>query len=285
MKVLLTGGRGMLGRTLCAELTECEVIPSGLPEGDITRPEQFDALVADLRPDAVIHCAAMTAVDRCETERETAFRINAYGTANVASSCRRHKVRLIAISTDYVFDGALGRPRHEFDVPDGGRTVYGQSKFAGEQLIRALCPDHVIARLAWLYGAGGPSFVHTMIRLGRDPERGEVKVVNDQRGNPTSAAAAARKLRDILLRPRLTGTFHLTCEGETTWYGFAREIFDIMGIDKPLTACSRADCPRPAPRPADSRLDKMMLRFTGMDPMPDWKSALREFLQHEFPAK
>lgn len=277
MKVLLTGGRGMLGRTLVSELTDFEVIPTDLPEADITDASGLDRLLKQHRPDAVIHCAAMTAVDKCETEKELAFRLNAFGTANAASACHRNGVRLIAISTDYVFDGALNRPYHEFDVPNGGNTVYGQSKFAGEQQVRTLCPNHVIARISWLYGKGGPSFVHTMVKLA-DGTRPELKVVNDQIGNPTSTTAVARGLRSILRRPELAGTFHLTCEGEATWYDFACEIFRQLELGQKVVPCGTADFPRPAPRPANSRLDKMMLRLAGLPPMPDWKDALREFL-------
>ena len=158
MKVLLTGGKGMLGRTLCAELTDFEVIPPDLPDADITDPAGFDALLKKISPDAVIHCAAMTAVDKCETETDLAYKLNAFGTANVAAACHRSHIRLIAISTDYVFDGAADRPYNEFDLPTGGNTVYGKSKFAGEEAVRRHCPDHVICRISWLYGAGGPSF-------------------------------------------------------------------------------------------------------------------------------
>lgn len=281
MRVLLTGGRGMLGRTLVSELSDFEVIPTDLPEADITDPSAMDRLLKEINPEAVIHCAAMTAVDKCETEKELAYRLNAFGTANVASACHRNGVRLIAISTDYVFDGALDRPYHEFDVPNGGNTVYGQSKFAGEQQVRSLCPNHVIGRISWLYGKGGPSFVHAMVKLA-DGSRPELKVVNDQIGNPTSTMAVARKLREILKRPELAGTFHLTCEGEATWYEFACEIFHQLGIEQRVIPCGTAEFPRPAPRPANSRLDKMMLRLAGLPPMPGWKDALKEFIASEF---
>ena len=121
-------------------------------------------------------------------------------------------MRLIAISTDYVFGGELERPYHEFDAAGGAHTVYGQSKFAGEELIRRHCPNHLICRISWLYGAGGPSFVHAMLKLA-DGSRPELKVVDDQHGNPTSAIAVARQLRNILARLELVGTFHMTCEG------------------------------------------------------------------------
>lgn len=281
MKVLLTGGRGMLGRTLCAELTDFEMIPTDLPEADITDERGIDAVIRKYAPDAVIHCAAMTAVDKCETERDLAYKLNAFGTANIASACHRNGVRLIAISTDYVFKGDSERPYTEFDRPDGGNTVYGQSKFAGEEMIRRHCPDHVIARISWLYGAGGPSFVHAMISLA-DGTRPVLKVVSDQLGNPTSALAVARELREVLKRPELVGTYHMTCEGEASWYEFAREIFRRMEISQKVLPCTTEEFPRPAPRPANSRLEKMMLRLSGLPPMPDWKDALGEFLAREF---
>ena len=281
MRILLTGGKGMLGRTLCGELADFDPIPTDLPEGDITDPAAFEALLKKEAPEAVIHCAAMTAVDRCETERESAYRLNAFGTANVASACHRLGIRLIAISTDYVFRGDADRPYHEFDRPDGGRTVYGQSKFAGEEAVRALCPDHVICRLSWLYGPGGPSFLHAMLKLA-DGTRPELKVVNDQHGNPTSTFAVARALRGILIRRELAGTFHLTCEGEATWAELAAEFFRLMKIPRKVIPCRTDEFPRPAPRPANSRLDKMMLRLAGLPPMPHWKDALKEFCEFEF---
>ena len=282
MKVLLTGGRGMLGRTLVRELGgEFEVIPTDLPEADITDEVSLDAVFEQHAPDVVIHCAAMTAVDRCETERDFAFRLNARGTANVAALCNRRGIKLIAVSTDYVFDGDSYRPYNEFDRATGGRTVYGQSKFAGEEAVRTLCPNHVIARISWLYGAGGPSFVHAMMSLA-DGSRPVLKVVADQLGNPTSAVAVARALKGVLNRSGLCGTFHLTCEGEATWAEFAEEIFRLAGKNQKVQPCTTEEFPRPAPRPKNSRLDKMGLRLAGLPPMPDWKDALAEFMATEF---
>ena len=285
MKVLLTGGKGMLGRTLVRELGgDFDVVPTDLPEADITDENAIDAVFARHTPDVVIHCAAMTAVDKCETERDTAFRLNARGTANVASACARHGIRLIAISTDYVFDGDADRPYTEFDRPAGGRTVYGQSKFAGEEAVRTFCPNHVIARISWLYGAGGPSFVHAMMGLA-DGTRPVLKVVADQHGNPTSTVAVAHALRGILKRPNLCGTFHLTCEGEATWAEFAEEIFRLAGRKQAVQSCTTDEFPRPAPRPKNSRLEKMALRLAGLPPMPYWKDALAAFMATEFLAE
>jgi len=280
MKIMITGGRGMLGRSLLRELGTHHLTVADLPECDITCAPALEAFVAEARPDVVIHCAAMTQVDLCETEVERAYKLNAAGSGNVAAACFRHNARLIAISTDYVFRGDLDRPYNEFD-PAGALTVYGASKFAGEQLVRELCPNHVIARVSWLYGSGGPSFVHTMMKLA-DGTRNELKVVADQIGNPTSTPAVARKLREIVARPELAGTFHLTCEGEASWFDFAAAIFRMAGVEQKLVPCTTAEFPRPAPRPANSRLDKMMLRMHGLSPMPDWKSALAEFMAEEF---
>ena len=281
MKMLLTGGKGMLARTLIAELGgDFDVVATDLPEADITDEAAIDAVVARVAPETVVHCAAMTAVDKCETERELAFRVNARGTANVAAACNRHGARLIAISTDYVFDGD-GGPYCEFDCATGGRTTYGQSKFAGEEAVRALCPNHAIMRISWLYGAGGPSFVHAMMSLA-DGTRPALKVVADQRGNPTSAKAVAGALRALLERPLLCGTFHATCEGEATWAEFAREIFRLSGKTQCVEDCTTEEFPRPAPRPHDSRLEKLGLRLAGLPPMPHWKDALAEFMREEF---
>ncbi len=289
LKVLASGGRGMLGRTLQKELSspEIEILPCDLPEADITDAKAIDAFIRDAAPDAVIHCAAMTAVDKCETQADLAYKVNAAGSANVAAACDRQGVRLIAISTDYVFGDTKSGPYDEFDAPSP-LNVYGRSKLAGEESVRRHCPNHVIARVSWLYGAGGPSFVHTMLRLA-DGTRPELKVVCDQIGSPTSALAAARKLKEILLRPEIAGTFHMTCEGETDWASFAEEIFKLAGVKQAVARCSTEEylklAQKPgqpiARRPLNSRLDKMMLRLQGFSPMPHWREALEEFLKLE----
>lgn len=281
MRIVITGGKGMLGRTLQNVLKDDELIIADLPESDITDAAGFDRFLAEANADVLIHCAAMTAVDKCETEQDLAYKLNAVGSLNVALACHRHNVRLIAISTDYVFNGSADRPYHEFDIPDGGNTVYGKSKFAGEEFIRTHCPNHVICRISWLYGAGGPSFVHAMMNLA-DGSRPVLKVVNDQHGNPTSTLAVARQLKNILERPELAGTFHLTCEGEATWFEFAAEIFRLAGKEQKIEPCTTAEFPRPAPRPLNSRLEKKMLRLNNLPPMPDWHVALAEFMQNEF---
>lgn len=281
MRILITGGKGMLGRTLQNVLQEDDIIIADLPDCDITNATKFDQFLAQAEPEVVIHCAAMTAVDRCESEVDFAYKLNAIGSANVASACFRHGVRLIAISTDYVFDGTLDRPYNEFDIAGGAKTVYGASKFAGEELIRCHCPNHVICRVSWLYGAGGPSFVHAMMNLA-DGSREVLKVVSDQVGNPTSTLAVATRLKDILVNKELVGTIHLTCEGEATWFDFAQEIFRLAGKVQRIEPCTTDEFPRPAPRPLNSRLEKQMLRLYGLLPMPTWQESLAEFMKSEY---
>lgn len=274
MKIMITGANGMLGRTLPAYFPGHQLSPVDLDDFDLADPDATDAAVLRAQPDVVVHCAAFTAVDRCESEPDAAFRANAVGSASIARACRRHGARLVAISTDYVFAGDLDRPYHEWDAPSP-RTVYGQSKLAGEEAVRAHAGDFLICRIAWLYGAGGPSFVHTMLKLGRQ-DGPPLKVVDDQIGNPTSTDAVAAALAE-LVPSNVVGTVHLTCEGETTWYDFTREIFRLWDCPRAVTPCATSEYPRPAPRPANSRLEKRALRLWNRPPMPAWPDALARF--------
>ncbi len=276
MKVLITGAKGMLGRTLARHLTKHELVCVDIEECDLTSGTATHACIQENQPDVVVHCAAMTAVDACETEVDTAYKVNALACGHLASACNKNGARLIAISTDYVFPGDLDRPYHEYDAT-GPKSVYGQSKLAGEDAIRAHCSDHLICRIAWLYGAEGPSFVHTMLKLGAqggDP----LKVVDDQHGNPTSCDAVAAHIATLIEVP-LVGVCHLTCEGETTWCDFTKEIFKLRGFERGVNACSTDQYPRPAPRPANSRLDNRVLRLAGLPAMPTWQQALQDFLK------
>jgi len=279
VKILITGAKGMLGRTLVEKLNNFELIPTDLPETDITDSKTFDSIISKHRPDVVIHCAAMTAVNNCESQIDLAYKINAIGSANVAAACNRYGSRLIAFSTDYVFDGEKDSPYNEFDSTNP-KNIYGKSKCMGEELIKNHCPNHVIARISWLYGPGGPSFVHTMLELA-DGTRSEIKVVDDQRGNPTSTIAVADALLNIILRPELVGTFHLTCEGGCSWYDFACQIFFDSGIEQRIVPCSSEEFPTPALRPVHTLLDKMALRLHCLPKMPDWRDALNDFFKQE----
>ena len=288
MRILVTGGKGMLGRTLQRELSGHDLFVADLPETDMLDVSSLGAVFESFRPEAVVHCAAMTKVDDCETNRSLAYRLNEEGSRNVAEACRGVGARLIAISTDYVFsgendvaalDGAHEEGWRETDEP-APRTVYGASKLAGERAIFAALPDASVLRIAWLYGAGGPSFVHTMVKLGAQ-DGAPLKVVDDQRGNPTSTNVVAEEIKFLLAHPFISGVVHGTCEGVCSWYDLTVELFRLLGLKREVVPCTTAEYPRPAPRPAYSALANTVLSFNGYR-APEWKSALADFVKDEF---
>lgn len=282
MKILITGGKGMLGRTLQRELAGHAIIVADLPEWDITDDTGFVAKVCEAKPELIVHCAAMTKVDDCETNRDLAFRLNEDGSRNVALAAKACGARLFAISTDYVFSGEPPREPwawSETDIPRP-RTVYGASKFAGEQMIQMLLPEAVIIRIAWLYGAGGPSFVHTMAKLGAQ-EGAPLKVVNDQRGNPTSTKTVADVIKFLMTKSDVSGIVHGTCEDQCTWYDLTVELFRLLGLKREVVPCTTEEFPRPAPRPHNSALKKSVLNLLGYR-TPKWQDALAEFVKKEF---
>ena len=284
MKIVITGGKGMLGRTLQKELAEHEIVVGDLPDWDITDDEGLLRKLMAAAPDVVIHCAAMTNVDACEADRDLAFKLNEEGSRNVALACSACGARLFAISTDYVFSGEPPREPwawSETDIPRP-RTVYGLSKFSGEQMVQMLNSDATVLRIAWLYGAGGPSFVHTMAKLGAEAGA-PLRVVNDQRGNPTSAKAVADVIRFLLTRPDVSGIVHATCEDQCTWYDLACEVKRLMGdrFPRAVEPCTTEEFPRPAPRPHNSALKKSVLNVLGYR-TPNWKKALADFVSAEF---
>ena len=277
MKIMITGAKGMLGRTLTRRLEEHELLPVDIDDFDITDAPAAGQAVSQFSPEVVIHCAAMTAVDDCQTNEDPAWEVNVNGTANIAEACAESGARLIAFSTDYVFSGESDRPYGEFDTTSP-KTVYGMTKMLGEMAASQYCPNSMIVRIAWLYGPGGPSFVHTMLRLeaeGNTP----LKVVDDQVGNPTSTDAVAGHIKLLLEHPEITGPVHLTCEGHATWCEFAAGIFRLAGRDCNPVPCSTSEFPRPAPRPANSQLDNTVLIKHNLPPMPHWRKALEVFFR------
>lgn len=281
MRILITGGKGMLGRTLQRRLSDHELFIADLPEADVCDLDGFTAVCDRFRPEAVIHCAAMTKVDDCETNISRAFSLNGRGSLNVAFVCRQIGARLIAISTDYVFSG--DRPAdEEWTETDETKpnTIYGKSKMAGEVAISKCLPAAAILRIAWLYGAGGPSFVHTMAKLGMQGGA-PLKVVDDQRGNPTSTDVVADEVRFLLAHPEISGVVHGTCSGVCTWYELTVELFRLLGISRQVAPCTTAEFPRPAPRPSNSALANTVLEAHGYS-TPNWKEALASFVKTEF---
>jgi dTDP-4-dehydrorhamnose reductase len=285
-KILVTGHRGQLGADLMALLgTRHDLVGFDLPELDICNREATRRLIAAENPGLVIHAAAYTDVDGCEANRGTAVAVNGEGTRNVALACKEIGARLIYYSTDYVFDGLKGSAYSESD-PTGPRTVYGRSKLAGEEAVAETLEDYAILRVAWVYGKGGRNFVKTMARLGAaqvvEAEAGgrvsPLKVVDDQVGNPSWTEDIVRQT-EAVFDTAFRGIYHAGAHGETTWYRFARRIYEGLGLKVLLEPCPTGDIRRPAPRPAMSALENRRLKGAGVDRMRDWEEALSEFLQ------
>ena len=285
--ILVTGCRGQLGRDLMALFSaDHSVRGVDLEEFDIRDRERTLEAIGEAEPGIVMHAAAYTDVDGCEGNRELAMAVNADGAENIAVACSKVGARMVYYSTDYVFDGKADHPYTEDDQTDP-QTAYGQSKLAGEQAVQGVLDDCVIVRIAWLYGQYGRNFVKTMIKLGlqqrHDLQGGReiapLKVVDDQLGTPCWTMDIARQT-DAVLSGQLTGLFHATSEGETSWYGFAEAIFAALDIDVVMEPCTSDKFPRPAPRPRRSTLTNQRLNEAGLNVMPDWSSSLESFL-HE----
>ena len=275
-KILVTGCNGQLGRAINQVYANDEVIliNTDVSNLDITSVEDVMRVVEEKQPDVIINCAAHTNVNKCESDWDNAYKINAIGPRNLAIAARKTGAKLVHVSTDYVFDGEKDKPYTEFDEtnPCG---AYGKTKLAGEQFVREFGEKYFIVRTAWLYGDGN-NFVKTMIKLGK--ERGEVSVVSDQYGTPTSAMELSRMIR--ALEPTENyGVFHGTCEGSCSWAEFATEIFTKAGMDVKVNYITTDEYPTPAKRPAYSVLDKYMLRLTTDYRMADWKDAFAEYMQ------
>jgi dTDP-4-dehydrorhamnose reductase len=228
--------------------------------------------VTDHRPDVVLHAAAWTAVDACESDPDRAYAINALGTRNVAEAARRVGAHLTYFSTDYIFDGTKRSPYIEWDPPSP-RSVYGHSKLAGELELGG-DSGATIVRISWVCGQHGSNMVKTILALASRDEK--LAFVDDQRGRPTFAADAARTVHQLVIERR-PGIFHVTNEGEVTWYEFARAVLEEAGLDparvRPI-ATADLDPPRPAPRPANSVLDTAALRLAGLPPLPHYRDSL-----------
>jgi dTDP-4-dehydrorhamnose reductase len=278
---LIVGSGGMLGRDLLAALAinGADVIGLTRRELDITDEAAVRAALRDCRPDVVVDCAAWTAVDDAETHEDQALNVNGRGAGHLAAACADAsgggEIRLVYMSTDYVFAGDARRPYSEQDAA-APRSAYGRSKLAGEKAVHTLLPRAgYVVRTAWLYGTHGPNFVRTMIQLER--ERATVDVVNDQRGQPTWTRDVARQIIALIRSRATAGVYHATSTGEATWFEVAREVFRLIGADpaRVRPTSSRAYA-RAAPRPSYSVLGHDAWAAIGLEPIGDWRLSLRE---------
>lgn len=291
-KILLTGIQGQVGQSLQQPLSGLgEVVGLDRQQLDLADRDEIRRVIREIRPDLIVHPAAYTAVDRAEAETDLAFAINAVAPGIIAEEASRIGAMLVHYSTDYVYDGSKDAPYVESD-PANPLSIYGKSKLMGEDAIRAVGLPHLILRTSWVYGPYGKNFMKTIIRLAT--ERDALRVVADQFGAPTSSLSIAEATAAVILRWQagLSGTYHLTNGGCTSWHGFAQAIlasYEALRADKgwpvlrvkpdDVVAITTADYPTPAARPANSCLDGSKLRQTfGID-VPEWKAALEPVMQ------
>ena len=279
MRVLVTGVKGQLGYDVVNEMKKRGIEPVGVDveEMDITDKAACDKVITEANVDAVIHCAAYTAVDAAEDNVEICMKVNAEGTRNIAEVCKKLDIKMMYISTDYVFDGQGERP-WEPDDERAPLNVYGQSKYEGELAVEELVEKFFTVRIAWVFGVNGKNFIKTMLRIGK--ERGAASVVCDQIGSPTYTYDLARLLVDMIQTEKY-GRYHATNEGLCSWYEFACEIFRAAGMDEvKVTPVTSAEYPASkAKRPMNSRISKEKLSENGFERHPDWKDAVARYLK------
>ena len=277
MKILIVGGRGMLGTDLMEAFSSVhDTTGIDFTELDITRLEQCHAKLQEFRADVVLNAAAFTQVDACESREREAFLVNGHGAGNLAIAAASSGAMLVHYSTDYVFDGQKETAYVEEDLPNP-QNVYGKSKLLGETLIREHCPNHLILRTSWLFGPNGNNFVRTIVNAAR--KGNPLRVVNDQKGSPSySKDLAAHTLRMIAAGCR--STYHVTNSGYCTWYELASEAVAWAGMQSiPIAPVSSSEFPRPALRPANSVLANAHLQRDGLPLMRPWQAAIREYVE------
>jgi dTDP-4-dehydrorhamnose reductase len=276
MKVLVTGVKGQLGYDVVNELKKRghEAVGVDIEEMDITDEESVNRVIREAAPDAVIHCAAYTAVDAAEDNVELCRAVNARGTGNIARVCKALDIPMMYISTDYVFNGQGTRPWE----PDDQReplNIYGQTKYEGELEVEENLKKYFIVRIAWVFGVNGKNFIKTMLNLGKT--RDKLSVVADQVGSPTYTFDLARLLVDMIETDKY-GRYHATNEGLCSWYEFACEIFKQAGMNVTVKPVTSDQFPVKAKRPMNSRISKDKLIENGFQPLPSWQDALRRYL-------
>ncbi|MDA2934200.1 dTDP-4-dehydrorhamnose reductase [Acidobacteria bacterium AH-259-D05] len=274
MKIAITGATGMLGQALCKTFSKHCLYPLSSRDLDVTSGAAARRIFSELKPDWIIHTAGFTQVDAAESNALEAYRVNALGTRNVAVSAYENHSSLLYYSTDYVFDGAKDRPYREWDLTNP-LSVYGQSKLAGEFFVRSLCPQHLIVRTSWLFGAGGSHFVQKIMDLAQ--KKDNLDVVCDQRGSPTFTNDLAY-MTLCLVEAEKRGTYHVTNSGHCSWDELAREIISLRGFKSEVHPIDSSAFAAPARRPQYSVLDNYLLQLEGIPLLRSWQGALAAFL-------
>ncbi|MTI65562.1 MAG: dTDP-4-dehydrorhamnose reductase [Firmicutes bacterium] len=276
MKVLITGSNGMLGCDLKKVMEkQHDLILATRDDFDITNIDETIKFIEKSNPDIVIHAAAYTDVDGCESNIDLAYKVNSLGARNIAVSCNKIDASLVYISTDYVFDGTKGEGYIETDKTNP-QSIYGKSKLAGENLIKETCKKHYIVRTSWLFGENGNNFVKTMLNLAKTKK--ELTVVNDQFGSPTYTLDLAKAINKLIKKPTY-GTFHVTNSEYCSWYEFSKEIFKIANIDIKVEPTTTEAFNRPAPRPKYSVMRNYMLELEGYEKLRSYKEAVKEYIE------
>ncbi|MBR1778912.1 MAG: dTDP-4-dehydrorhamnose reductase [Clostridia bacterium] len=289
MRIMITGAKGQLASEIIGIIRagECEIgkidpiykysdlICVDIDKLDITNEKAVGEFITRKKPDILINCAAMTNVDACETNLELAMKVNALGPKNLSIACEKVGAKLVHISTDYVFSGDEEIAYCEWDACNP-QSIYGKSKLLGEFYVRENTCKYFIIRTAWLYSRVGENFVKTMIKLGK--EKSSIKVVNDQKGNPTYANDLAYHILKVAQTEQY-GIYHCTGEGECSWYDFAKEIMRLASLDCEVIPCPTGEFPRPAKRPGFSSLNNLMLKSTVGNKMRIWQDALESFIK------
>ena len=278
MRILVTGFNGQLGYDVVKELQKrkIECVGVDFKDFDITNKKETSNYIKNYYPDAIIHCAAYTAVDAAEENEDICRRVNAEGTQNIANVCKKLDIKMIYISTDYVFGGQGTRP-WEPDDERNPQSVYGQTKYEGELAVQNTLDKYFIVRIAWVFGKNGKNFIKTMLKVRKNHD--EVRVVNDQIGTPTYTFDLARLLVDMVETEKY-GYYHATNEGGyISWYDFTKEIYRVAGYSTKVTPVTTQEYGlSKAARPFNSRLDKSKLVENGFNPLPTWQDAVKRYI-------
>ena len=279
MRILVTGANGQLGYDIVKELQKQNIECYGATrqDFDIVDFEATKKFITNYMPDAVIHCAAYTAVDKAEDEQGLCYLVNASATENIAEICRKINAKMLYISTDYVFDGTKDG-FYEVDDKPNPINVYGKTKLLGEQAVQRILDKYFIVRISWVVGEHGNNFIKTMLRLGK--ERKEISVVADQYGSPTYTADLAPLLVEMIQTEKY-GVYHVTNEGVCTWAEFAEEIFKIVGMDVKVKYIATTEYKTMAKRPLNSRLSKKSLVINHFKTLENWQNAVKNYVREE----